>query len=358
MNPDLDPRALRQGVDLVCMSWDINAQRERLILQAEPKEMSDQEVKNIEQRHRRLLWEIIPKATMPSLPQADAGLLETGSAIGVYRILSHMATSGKRLMLKVETQEHDPRVLKVYEKQSVMMPGDIESICRESTILKTVLDHPNIIKCYEVMHSNTRLYLVLNNAGPMNLLDLLSKSPKQHLNESSALHCFGQLASALDHCHVRSVAHHRVQLEHIVVQHQGTGIGLYCQLVDFSAAIIQKAGCRYQAGRGTLPCVAPEIACTGNYTPLQADCWSAGVVLLETAGGLGSMGCAVGYKPQAPLQEAANMCMTYFSQPDAHASALSCKAGVCSPKISRLIKGLMHPCPTERLPMSNILCLQ
>jgi len=240
----------------------------------------------------------------------------------------------------------------------MMMPAQLESIYREYRILSGMTDHPNIIKCYNMLHSTTRVYLVLDHAGQMNLLNVFSSSKGKRLDETAALHCFSQLAGALEYCHGLGIAHRQICLEHVVVQQQQPAGGRICRLVDFSAAITQKKTSKYCSAHGTLPYIAPEVALGNNYLPINADRWSTAVVLLELVGGLFSMETAVGFTATTPLKTAGEMCMRYFSQPHAHSTALARTSGVESPEVTSILQALMHPVASERASLSDVLQLR
>jgi len=356
INPDIEPTKLRRTIKIMQTNWEYNLQRQELIWQAEAPPVSMDTLNSLEHRHQKLLWESVPKALLPNLPPVDTSLTETTAEVGKFRMLSRDVTrSNDKPIIRALSHKHESYVLKVFEKARVMMPVQLEAICREFSYLKHKLSHPHIIKCHKLMHSKTRLYMVLDNAGPMNLMNILSTRPGRRLEETAALACWSQLASALEYCHSLDIAHRQVCPEHVVVVVDKAGGGHICRLVDFSAAVTQKTG-KYCGVTGTLPFVAPETVLAPHYLPMKADCWCAGAVLLETAGGLQSIESSVGFESTTDqLQNAANLCMQYFGRPHAHATALGFMQSVQSMKIVEILKQLMCPRPTERAPISDAL---
>jgi len=355
INPDLEPDKLQRTINILRTNWDYNLQRQELIWQAEPPPVSMDTLNSLEHRHQKLLWESVPKALLPCLPPVDTSLTETTVEVGKFRMLSRIATrSNDKTIIRVLSHKQESYVLKVFSKARVMMPVQLEAICREFSYSKLKLTHPHIVKCHQLIHSQTRLYMVLDNAGPMNLMNILSSSPGRCLEETAALACWSQLASALEYCHSFDIAHRQVCPEHVVVivKHGG---GHICRLVDFSAAVTQKTG-KYCGVTGALPFVAPETVVAPQYLPMKADCWSAGAVLLETAGGLQSIESAVGFQSTTDqLQNAANLLVQYFGRQHAHATALGFMQGVESMKVVEIIKQLMCPCPNDRARISDAL---
>jgi len=358
IDPNLEQEALRKSINLACMSWQCTLQRQELMLQEEPAQRSMAVLKKLEEQHRRLLWESIPRASMPHFPQVDAKLHETESEVGTYSLLSVIATRSSRRIVQAMDKMQQRCILKIFDKPHMTMPGQLESIYREFRLLSGMTDHPNIIKCHKMLHSSTRVYMVLDHAGQMNLLKVLSSSKGKRLDETTALHCFSQLAGALEYCHGLGIAHRQICLEHVIVQQQQRAGGHICRLVDFSAAITQKTSSTYCSAHGTLPCIAPEVALGSNYLPIKADRWSVAVVLLELAGGLSSMETAVGFTGTTPLKTAGDMCMRYFSQPHAHSTALACKSGVENLEITSILQALMRPVSSERANLSDVIRLR
>jgi len=185
---------------------------------------------------------------------------------------------------------HDKRnrkvVLKIVAKSDVSTPGEVEGIYREYRFLAGFIKHPSVVRAIDCFHGTKNIYTVLEFGGKTNLGMYLSSLPGLQMPQNEALECFLQFASALTHCHDADICHRSISLEHIVMTPEATGS--HCpKLVDFRSAMIAKPGVTSVAMFGTLPCMSPEVLSGGPYLPKEADCWSAGVVLLEMVGGKG-----------------------------------------------------------------------
>jgi len=91
-----------------------------------------------------------------------------------------------------------------------------------------------------------------------------------------------------------------------------------------------------------------SLVLDASYVAKPADCWSLGVVLLEAAGGMGSMRRAVGWPDDAGLEPAAARIRTFFSRDGSHARALAVVGGVLSHAVLARLSGLLEPEPAAR----------
>merc|ERR1712142_540681 len=92
--------------------------------------------------------------------------------IGKYRLLK---TIGKGNFAKVKLAKHIPTgkevAIKIIDKTQ-LNPGSLQKLFREVRIMKT-LDHPNIVKLFQVIETEKTLYLVMEYASGGEVFDYL-----------------------------------------------------------------------------------------------------------------------------------------------------------------------------------------
>ncbi|KAE8684427.1 CBL-interacting serine/threonine-protein kinase 20 [Hibiscus syriacus] len=163
--------------------------------------------------------------------------------------------------------------IKVIDKEKVLKVGMIDQTKREISGMSLV-KHANILKLYEVMASQTKIYFVMEYAKGGELFNMLSKGK---LREDTARKYFQQLISAVDFCHSRGVNHCDLKPENLLLD--GNGI---LKVSDFGLSAL--AECKHQDGLlhtacGTPTYVAPEVLNSKGYDGAKADIWSCGVIL-------------------------------------------------------------------------------
>ena len=67
--------------------------------------------------------------------------------------------------------------MKILKKSKILDLGDIERVSREIHILKTV-QHPHIAQLYEIIETNSKLYLIMEYASGGELFDYIVKHNK------------------------------------------------------------------------------------------------------------------------------------------------------------------------------------
>uniref|UniRef100_A0A9L0SRG5 non-specific serine/threonine protein kinase n=1 Tax=Equus caballus TaxID=9796 RepID=A0A9L0SRG5_HORSE len=103
--------------------------------------------------------------------------------------------------------------IKIIDK-SQLDAVNLEKIYREVQIMK-MLDHPHIIKLYQVMETKNMLYLVTEYAKNGEIFDYLANHGR--LNESEARRKFWQILSAVDYCHGRKIVHRDLKAENLLL---------------------------------------------------------------------------------------------------------------------------------------------
>lgn len=146
---------------------------------------------------------------------------------------------------------------------------------REIVVMK-LIDHPNIMRLYDVWETSTHLYLILEYIQGGELFDHICKYGPLSLSE--ALKYFHQIIGAVDYFHRFNVAHRDLKPENILLDHNYNikiaDFGMAAWQINTSGATdLMKTSC------GSPHYAAPEIVRGEPYVGSSADIWSCGVIL-------------------------------------------------------------------------------
>ncbi|XP_037830357.1 SNF-related serine/threonine-protein kinase [Kryptolebias marmoratus] len=150
-----------------------------------------------------------------------------------------------------------------------------------------LVQHPNIVRLYEVIDTQTKLYLILELGDGGDMFDYIMKH-EQGLNEDLAKKYFAQIVHAISYCHRLHVVHRDLKPENVVFfEKQGL-----VKLTDFGFSNKFQPGKKLTTSCGSLAYSAPEILLGDEYDAPAVDIWSLGVILFMLVCG------------QPPFQEA------------------------------------------------------
>jgi calcium-dependent protein kinase len=149
----------------------------------------------------------------------------------------------------------------------------------EITALKT-LDHPNVIKLFEIFEDEDDVYLVQELCTGGELFDYIVN--QEFLSEFQAATIFQQILHSITYCHKNAIAHRDLKPENFMFKSSGEGSNL--KLIDFglSTSYFKSTGgqgeyTRMTTRAGTAFFMAPEVL-EANYSN-ACDMWSCGVIL-------------------------------------------------------------------------------
>uniref|UniRef100_A0A0D3F1H5 non-specific serine/threonine protein kinase n=1 Tax=Oryza barthii TaxID=65489 RepID=A0A0D3F1H5_9ORYZ len=199
-------------------------------------------------------------------------------SIGRYRVGRTIgAGTFAKVRLAVDADTGATVAVKVIDKRMVIRNNLMYQVKREITAMK-LLNHPNIVKIYEVIATKTKICLVMEYVSGGQLSDKLSYLKR--LDEKEAKKYFYQLIDAVDYCHRRGVYHRDLKPENLLVDNQGN-----LKVSDFGLSVLKKPGQFLSTSCGS-PCyVAPEVIQHKSYDGAAADVWSCGVILFELLAG-------------------------------------------------------------------------
>merc|ERR1719215_476798 len=131
------------------------------------------------------------------------------------------------------------------------------------------MDHPHIIRLYDVYESRQELFLVMECAEGGELFARLVE--KKRFSEAEASDALRQMLLALNYIHSHGIVHRDVKLENFIYDRHG-----HLKLIDFGFSKMWAASANENMGDslGTLAYAAPEVL-QENYTS-QCDMWSLG----------------------------------------------------------------------------------
>ncbi|KAH7688180.1 Non-specific serine/threonine protein kinase protein [Dioscorea alata] len=180
-----------------------------------------------------------------------------------------------KVKLAVDVHTNRQVAVKIIDKQTVIKNKIMYQIKREISTMK-LLNHPHIVRIYEVIATKTKIYLIMEYASGGQLTDRMCKG----LTEREARRYFQQLIDAVDYCHSRGVYHRDLKPENLLLDSEGN-----LKVSDFGLSTLKKPGALLSTACGSPSYVAPEVITKKNYKGAAADVWSCGVVLFELLAG-------------------------------------------------------------------------
>uniref|UniRef100_A0A3B5L799 non-specific serine/threonine protein kinase n=1 Tax=Xiphophorus couchianus TaxID=32473 RepID=A0A3B5L799_9TELE len=221
--------------------------------------------------------------------------------VGNYRLLK---TIGKGNFAKVKLARHiltgREVAIKIIDKTQ-LNPNSLQKLFREVRIMK-ILNHPNIVKLFEVIETERTLYLVMEYASGGEVFDYLVAHGRMKEKEARAkfrqvpnflpLHCAElflvspslpptvQIVSAVQYCHQKHIVHRDLKAENLLLD-----ADMNIKIADFGFSNEFTLGNKLDTFCGSPPYAAPELFQGKKYDGPEVDVWSLGVILYTLVSG-------------------------------------------------------------------------
>ncbi|XP_038583034.1 MAP/microtubule affinity-regulating kinase 3-like [Micropterus salmoides] len=197
--------------------------------------------------------------------------------VGNYRLLK---TIGKGNFAKVKLARHlrtgREVAIKIIDKTQ-LNPSSLQKLFREVRIMK-LLNHPNIVKLFEVMETEKTLYLVMEYASGGEVFDYLVAHGRMKEKEARAK--FRQIVSAVQYCHQKNIVHRDLKAENLLLD-----ADMNIKIADFGFSNEFTVGGKLDTFCGSPPYAAPELFQGKKYDGPEVDVWSLGVILYTLVSG-------------------------------------------------------------------------
>ncbi|GAB1297812.1 MAP/microtubule affinity-regulating kinase 3 [Apodemus speciosus] len=224
--------------------------------------------------------------------------------IGNYRLLK---TIGKGNFAKVKLARHiltgREVAIKIIDKTQ-LNPTSLQKLFREVRIMK-ILNHPNIVKLFEVIETEKTLYLIMEYASGGEVFDYLVAHGRMKEKEARAK--FRQIVSAVQYCHQKRIVHrdlkvpvdarggcrhtspHNNHHHQVVISFQAENLlldaDMNIKIADFGFSNEFTVGSKLDTFCGSPPYAAPELFQGKKYDGPEVDVWSLGVILYTLVSG-------------------------------------------------------------------------
>uniref|UniRef100_A0AAQ4PY88 non-specific serine/threonine protein kinase n=1 Tax=Gasterosteus aculeatus aculeatus TaxID=481459 RepID=A0AAQ4PY88_GASAC len=197
--------------------------------------------------------------------------------VGNYRLLK---TIGKGNFAKVKLAKHTLTgrevAIKIIDKTQ-LNPTSLQKLFREVSVMK-ILNHPNIVKLFEVIETEKTLYLVMEYASGGEVFDYLVAHGRMKEKEARAK--FRQIVSAVEYCHQKRIVHRDLKAENLLLD-----TDMNIKIADFGFSNEFTLGSKLDTFCGSPPYAAPELFQGKKYDGPEVDVWSLGVILYTLVSG-------------------------------------------------------------------------
>lgn len=121
------------------------------------------------------------------------------------------------------------RAVKTIPKNKITDPKTFQN---EINIMRT-LDHPNVIKLYEIFDDSQFVYLVMEYCEGGELFDKIIEAG--YFNEQKAKQIFREIVSGISHCHSSGICHRDLKPENFLLLNKSENSPI--KIIDFGLSV-------------------------------------------------------------------------------------------------------------------------
>ncbi|KAI5801921.1 kinase-like domain-containing protein [Pyronema domesticum] len=201
--------------------------------------------------YQELLTEF-SSSELRSVGNYQVGRLIGKGSFGKVYLATHKFTNGSKVVLKSARKEDANLAREIHHHRQLL--------------------HPHITRLYEVIVTETLVWLVLEYCPGDELFDYLIKNGRLSIQKTKRI--FTQLVGAVSYVHLNNCVHRDLKLENIMLDKNEN-----VKLCDFGFTREYERNKLLQTFCGTVCYSAPEMLKGERYMAHAVDVWSLGVIL-------------------------------------------------------------------------------
>ena len=183
---------------------------------------------------------------------------------GRYEITELIGIGGMANVYKaVDVLDNKPVAVKILREEYYQNEEFLRRFKNESKAI-AMLNHPNIVKVYDVCFSRGMQMIVMEYLDGITLKEFLQQG---RLNWKETVYFARQILSALEHAHSRGVVHRDMKPQNVMLLPDGT-----LRIADFGIARFARSEAKTLTDKaiGSVPYISPEQA-RGEATDHRTD---------------------------------------------------------------------------------------
>lgn len=199
---------------------------------------------------------------------------------GRYEIHELIGTGGMAMVYRAYDTIDDRTVaIKILKDEFSANDEFVRRFKNESKAI-AVLNHPNIVKVYDVSFGDVIQYIVMEYIDGITLKEYMELQGND-ISWKEAVLFTTQILQALEHAHSKGIVHRDIKPQNIMLLQDGT-----IKVTDFGIARFSSVETRTMTDKaiGSVHYIAPEQA-KGELTDGKTDIYSVGVMLYEMLAG-------------------------------------------------------------------------
>ena len=259
---------------------------------------------------------------------------EVGERLERFTLVAELGRGGMSVVYRVRDEELDREAALKLLDTGAWTLRDEERFRREGRALAR-LEHPGVVRLYEVGALGSRPFLVMEWVEGCDLAEALARG---QLERRAIVRACAEVSEALAHVHERGLIHRDVKPSNVLLDRRSGA----ARLTDFGLALEREGGerlTRTDAFVGTPAYMAPEQA--EGEASAAVDVYALGVLLFEALSG------------RLPFEEDSVICLI-------RRLALEEPPSLCElapdldPRLSALVSECLHKRPARRPPAAEV----